>query len=207
MATAIAAQLLVEEVPSVAAALCTAVGRAGRCGDDQIVAAVARWRGHPGGLVHRAALTGLARVQADPDHACLAELVRCLILPATDNWRHWTPELKTVYAASSALGGRRPSEVPRLADLLIARLSQLRPDESSVLALPLLLGFAFPDGPLPDGTAFTDLTRMQRDVVHILLDSDELERNFGNLWEIDSCNLPSRSAALLAWASAQPPLF
>jgi hypothetical protein len=61
MAPVLAGLLAVEEVPSLAAALCATAGRAGRFGGDRIVAAVARWLGQPGRFVHRAALSGLAR--------------------------------------------------------------------------------------------------------------------------------------------------
>jgi hypothetical protein len=206
-APALTDQLTAEDVPSVAASLCTTAGLAGCPGDDRVVAAVARWRGHHGRFVHRAALTGLARVQTVPDRATLTELVRCLIVPAIDGWRLPTPELESVYAASSALSGRRPSEVPYLADLLLARLSRLGPDESSQLALPLLVGFAFPDGPLPGETTFAGLTRRQRDIVHALLDSGVLDRDPATPWPLARYHLPHRSADLIAWASNQRPLF
>lgn len=183
-------------MPSVVAELCTTAGLAGRPGNDRVVAAVARWRGHHGRFVHRAALTGLARVQTVPDRATLTELVRCLILPVIDGWRLLTPELESVYAASSALSGRRPSEVPYLADLLLARLSRLEPDESSELALPLLMCFAFPDGPLHGEITFAGLTRRQRDVVHVLLDSGALDRDPAVPWLLARYNLPRRSADL-----------
>jgi hypothetical protein len=207
MAPVLTDQLTVEDVPSVAAALCTCAGLAGRPGDDRVVAALVRWRGHHGRFVHRAALTGLARVQTVPDRATLTELVRCLILPATDGWRWMTPELKSVHAARSALSGRRPSEVPYLADLLLARLSRLEPDESSELALQLLMCFAFPDGPLHGEITFTGLTRRQRDVVYVLLDSGAFDRDPAVPWPLARYNLPRRSADLIAWASNQWPLF
>lgn len=207
MVPLLAEQLTIEDVPSVAAELCTTAGLAGHAGDDRVVAALSRWRGHHGRFVHRAALTGLARVQSVPDHATLTELARCLILPATDRPRWMTPELKSVHAASSALSGRRPSEIAYLADLLLARLSRLQPDESSELALPLLMCFAFPDGPLHGEITFAGLTRGQREVVHALLDSGELDRNTAVPWPLARYNLLRRSANLIAWASNQWPLF
>lgn len=207
MAPALADQLTIEDVPSVAAQLCTTAGLAGQPGDQRVATAVARWRGHHGRFVHRAALTGLARVQSIPDHATLTELVRCLILPATDGPRWMTPELTSAHAAKWALSGRRPSEVPYLADLLLARLSRLQPDESSELELPLLICFAFPDGPLHGGTTFAGLTGRQRDVVHALLDSGALDRDPAVPWPLARYNLPHRSADLIAWANNQQPLF
>ncbi|MEU5943839.1 hypothetical protein ABZ807_32875 [Micromonospora sp. NPDC047548] len=156
----LAEQLAAETDPAVAAEICIAVGVAGLPSDGVIVDAVSQWRGNPERFLHRAALIGLARLLPAPDTALLAELSDCLIEPSFQDWESHAGAMAN--ATASALGGVTGKSVPQLAGLLLERMRIPGPDRCDFLALRLLLGLTFPDGPLPDGTAFTDLSDSQQ---------------------------------------------
>jgi hypothetical protein len=203
MSATLADRLAAERVPEVAAAICVAAGRAGRPADGPLVAALTRWRDHSDRYVHRCALIGSARTHPAPDDPMLTELAACLIMPDDADWR--SPQVEIADAAASALGGRRPDELPRLAGPLLARLRRTRPDESAFLALELLLGLAFPGGPLPERPGFTGLTSLQQAVVRALVDSGELHRGGPSTRAAGECNLPGTHDDLAAFMGGAAP--
>ena len=71
----------------------------------------------------------------------------------------------------------------------------------------MLLGLAFPGGPLPDDATFAGLSRLQRDVVHVLLTTGDLDGSWSTKRAVEECNLPNTRQRLVTWASGQAPLF
>lgn len=202
MSPVLAEQLSAERDPAVAAAMCIAAGYAGQPSDCVIVDAVSRWRGNPERSVHRAALIGLVRLLAAPDTALLAELSDCLMEPSvSEDWG--SHRLAMANAAAVAIGGVTGKSVPQLAGLLLERMRVPDPDRLDFLALRLLLSLSFPDGPLPDGTAFTDLSDLQQEVVRVVLHAGLLKKGTAIMRAIGECNLPYREEALAAWCAGQ----
>ncbi|MER7460646.1 hypothetical protein [Micromonospora sp. NPDC126480] len=201
MSPVLAQRLSVETDPAVAAEMCIAAGLAGQPSDGAIVDAVRQWRGNADRLLHRAALIGLVRLLPAPDTALLAELADCLMDPVED-WESQAGVL--VNAVASALGGLTANSVPPLAGLLLERMRVPDPHRHDFLALRLLLGLAFPDGPLPDGAAFDDLSPLQQEVVRVVIDARLLRQGPMMPRAIGECNLPNTEEALAAWCAGQP---
>ncbi|MCP3785200.1 hypothetical protein NLX85_17685 [Micromonospora sp. A3M-1-15] len=201
MSPVLAQRLSVEMDPAVAAEMCIAAGLAGQPSDGAIVDAVGRWRGNSGRLVHRAALIGLVRLVPEPDTALLAELADCLMEPVVD-WG--SPDGAMANATASALGRLTANSVPQLAGLLLERMRVPDPHRHDFLALRLLLGLAFPDGPLPDGAAFDDLSPLQQEVVRVVIHVRLLRQGPMMPRAIGECNLPYTEEALATWCAGQP---
>ncbi|SCL50340.1 hypothetical protein [Micromonospora chersina] len=201
MSPVLGQQLSVEMDPAVAAEMCIAAGLAGHPSDGAIVDGVRRWRGNSDWLVHRAALIGLVRLVPAPDTALLAELADCLMEPVVD-WG--SPDGAMANATASALGGLTANSVPQLAGLLLERMRVPDPHRHDFLALRLLLGLAFPDGPLPDGVAFDDLSPFQQEVVRVVIHVRLLRQGPMMPRAIGECNLPCTEEALAAWCAGQP---
>jgi hypothetical protein len=197
----LAKQLSVETDPAVAAAMCIAAGLAGRPSDGVVVDAVSRWRGNPERFVHQAALIGLVRLLPAPDTALLADLSDCLTEASAQDWASLACEMAN--AAASALGGVSATSVPQLSGLLLERMRVPGPGRCDFLALRLLLGLAFPNGPLPDGSAFTDLSSSQHEVVRVVLHAGLLKQGPMMPRAIGECNLPYTEEALAAWCAGQ----
>ncbi|PWU46567.1 hypothetical protein DLJ47_32355 [Micromonospora sp. S4605] len=197
----LAQRLAVETDPAVAAKMCIAAGLAGQPSNGAILDAVRQWRGNADRLLHRAALIGLVRLLPAPDTALLAELADCLMDPVED-WESQAGVL--VNATASALGGLTTNSVPQLAGLLLERMRVPDPHRHDFLALRLLLGLAFPGGPLPDGAAFDDLSPLQQEVVRVVIDAGLLRQGPMMPRAIGECNLPNREEALAAWCAGQP---
>ncbi|WP_203702582.1 hypothetical protein [Asanoa iriomotensis] len=203
MSPVLAQQLLVETDLAVATAMCIAVGRAGEPSQGSIVDAVRRWRGNADRVVHRAALIGLVRLLPAPDTALLAELSDCLLDPEQKEWQSLADTMAN--AAAWAFSGITGESVPQLADLLLDRMRVPDPDRADFLALRLLLGLTFPDGPLPDGAAFTDLSEPQQEIVRVVLHSNMLKQGMMIQRAIGECNLPNTEEALAAWYAGRRP--
>lgn len=199
VAPVLARQLATETDPPAAAAMCIAAGLVGNPDDNDLRNAVAPWRDHPDPVVHRTALIGLAGLLTEPDTPLLIELGNCL--------RHeWDPIDWPIYgrnlanSAAAVLGSRTPQSIPHLANILTAQLWEPTSDRRrDFLALELLLGVAFPDGPLPDGTAYINLTPPQQDIVRLVLDTRLLMWGAMMTRAIGECNLPNTHKALEAW--------
>ncbi|MGN9920237.1 hypothetical protein [Micromonospora palomenae] len=201
MSPVLAQRLSVETDPAVATEMCIAAGLAGQPSDGAIVDAVRQWRGNSDRLLHRAALIGLVRILPAPDTALLAELSDCLMEPVQD----WDSQAGAMANASaSALGGLTANSVPQLAGLLLERMRVPDPHRSDFLALRLLLGLTFPDGPLPDGTAFDDLSPWQQEVVRVVIHARLLRQGPMMPRAIGECNLPYTEEALATWCAGQP---
>ncbi|MGW3892136.1 hypothetical protein ACWD69_25895 [Micromonospora chokoriensis] len=201
MSPVLAQRLAVETDPAVAAEMCIAAGLAGQPSDAAIVDAVRRWRGNPNRLVHRGALIGLVRLLPAPDTALLAEVADCLMEPVQD----WDSQAGAManYTAS-ALGGLTANSVPQLAGLLLERMRVPDPQRHDFQALQTLLGLAFPDGPLPDGTAFDDLSLLQQEVVRLVIHGRLLRQGPMMPRAIGECNLPNTEEGLARWCAGQP---
>ena len=197
----LAEQLSAETDPAVAAAMCIAAGLAGEPSDGVIVDAVSQWRGNPERFVHRAALIGLVRLLPAPDTALLAELSDCLMEPSVQDWASHAGVMAN--ATASSLGGVTGKSVPQLAGLLLERIRVPGPDRCDFLALRLLLGLTFPDGPLSDGTAFTDLSDSQQEVVRVVLHAGLLRQGPMMPRAIGECNLPYTEERLAAWCAGR----
>ncbi|MFG3701783.1 hypothetical protein ACGF5C_28345 [Micromonospora sp. NPDC047620] len=202
MSPVLAQRLSVETDRAVAAEMCIAAGLAGQPSEGAIMDAVRRWRGNPDRLVHRAALIGLVRLLSAPDTALLAELSDCLMEPVQD-WGSQAGAMAN--AVASALSGLTANSVPQLAGLLLERMRVPDPHRHDFLALRLLLGLAFPDGPLPDGTAFDDLSLLQQEVVRLVLHARLLTQGRMMLRAVGECNLPYTEEALAMWCAGQTP--
>ncbi|WP_433317771.1 hypothetical protein [Micromonospora chersina] len=200
MAPVLAQRLSVETDPAVAAEMCIAAGIAGQPSDGAIVDAVREWRGNTDRHPHRAALIGLVRLLPAPDTALLAELADCLMEPVED-WE--SPAGAMTNAVASALGGLTADSVPQLAGLLLERMRVPDPHRHDFLALRLLLGLTFPDGPLPDGTAFDDLSRLQQEVVRLVIHARLLRQGPMMPRAIGECNLPRTEESLAAWCAGR----
>lgn len=198
MSPVLAQRLSVETDPAVAAEMCIAAGLAGQPSGGAIVDAVCQWRGNSDRLVHRAALIGLVGVLPAPDTALLAELSDCLMEPIQD-WS--SPAGVMANYIASALGGLTPTSAPQLAGLLLERMRVPDPHRHDFLALRLLLGLAFPDGPLSDGTAFDDLAPLQQEVVRLVLHARLLTQGRMMLRAVGECNLPCTEEALTTWCA------
>jgi hypothetical protein len=198
----LAEQLSVETDLEVAAAMCLVAGVAGQPSDGLIVGAVSRWRDHPDRSVHRAALVGLVRLRPAPDTELLAELIGLPDNPLIKE----RPRVATTlaYATETALGGLSGESVPQLAGLLLERIRVPGLARWDFFALRLLLGLTFPDGPLPDGASFTDLSDAQQEVVHLVLHADLLRQGVEVQRAIGECNLPYTEEALAAWYAGNP---
>ncbi|MCG5436933.1 hypothetical protein [Micromonospora foliorum] len=197
----LAQRLPVETDPAVAAEMCIAAGLAGQPSDGAIVDAVRQWRGNSDRLLHRAALIGLVRLLPAPDTALLAELADCLMEPVQD-WESQAGAMAN--AVASALGGLTANSVPQLAGLLLERMRVPDPHRHDFLALRLLLGLAFPGGPLRDGTAFDDLSPLQQEVVRVVIGASLLRQGAMMPRAIGECNLPYTEEALATWCAGQP---
>ncbi|MCW3818624.1 hypothetical protein ONA91_29715 [Micromonospora sp. DR5-3] len=201
MSPVLTQRLSVEADPAVAAEMCIAAGLAGQPSDGAIVDAVRRWRGNSDRILHRAALIGLVRLLPAPDTALLAELSDCLMEPVQD-WG--SPAGAMANVTASALGGLTGNSVPQLAGLLLERMRVPDPHRPDFLALRLLLGLTFPDGPLPDGTAFDGLSLLQQEVVRVVIHARLLRQGPMMPRAIGECNLPYTEEALATWCAGQP---
>ncbi|MGC5022737.1 hypothetical protein, partial [Micromonospora sp. DT47] len=104
----------------------------------------------------------------------LAELADCLVEPPVLEWPFYGGSIADV--AASGLGGVTVDSVPWLAEYLLERMRVPSPGRCDLLALRLLLGLAFPEGPLPDGVSFADLSASQQEVVRLVLQAGLLRQ-------------------------------
>jgi hypothetical protein len=108
--------------------------------------------------------------------------------------------------AAFALGARLPGDVLQLADLLTAHLRVIH-DRSNLPALQLLFGLAFPGAPIPNEVAFAELSSLQRDVVHVVLATENFDHDGLTRRAVGECNLPNTREYLVAWTLDQLRLF
>jgi hypothetical protein len=125
-----------------------------------------------------AAAIALARLAPDPDPRVGADLIDCLrhgdqIPPVV---RYADGDI-TVLAAISLARLPRGAVPDRIA-LLRQRMGRVRPGPTALMLAETLLAAAFPDGPLPDGASFADLTDDQRAVAVDLLAGRDTSRAF-----------------------------
>ncbi len=191
---ALAAQLIVETSPMVAASLCVA---AGQCADPALLPALAGWRESPHRLAHLAALIGIGQLTDAPDVHLLTELAECLVEPddPTDDWPfHGDPGTGACWALETLC----PADNPLLAEILLEQVRNHRPERTYYNLAELLLGTLFPAGPLPDGAPFSGLDAQQREFVQLalkfrLLEEDPMPSAFAG------CNLPTEEVSLAFW--------
>ncbi|SCG50388.1 hypothetical protein GA0074704_2487 [Micromonospora siamensis] len=201
VAPVLAERLSVETDRAVVAKMCLVAGLAGRPSDGAIVDALQAWRGNSDRLLHRAALIGLVGTLPAPDTSLLTDLSDCLMEPVEDCD---SDAGVMANATASALGGRSPNSVPQLAGLLLERMRVPDPRRHDFLALRLLLGLTFPDGPLPDGAVLDDLSPRQQEVVRVVVDARLLRQGAMMPRTIGECNLPHTEEGLTAWCAGQP---
>jgi hypothetical protein len=198
------ARLAVEEDRVVASFLCLTAGTIGDPGDAELVAAVTRWRDHPGRIHRWTVLMGLVRLTGTPDEDMLEQLCDCLF-HGPDELYGWTFHHENLsLAAFLALGDLPVRALPGLAAMLLDHLAAGGEDASRFhYAMQLLLGLVFPDGPLPDGTSPSDLSAQQYAAAHAVLRSGLIENVFTarQLWE---CNLPGDEETLRIWCPTSP---
>ncbi|GAA0428819.1 hypothetical protein Aca07nite_36950 [Actinoplanes capillaceus] len=141
-----------------------------------------------------AASIALARVLGDPGSDVLEQVSECLTEAgdAVLNWPFLNGDMATLAALTLAA-------VPDGFDPLAAGLLRSDPEEDRALRFHALVKAAFPDGPLPDGTAFPDLTDRQKTAVRTLADAEAWREG----WYIEAVTtglgLPFGDDALRAW--------
>ena len=104
----------------------------------------------------------------------MAELADCLVELPVLEWPFYGGSIADV--AASGLGGVTVDPVPWLAEYLLERMRVPSPGRCDLLALRLLLGLAFPEGPPPDGVSFADLSASQQEVVRLVLQAGLLRQ-------------------------------
>ncbi|MBO3743217.1 hypothetical protein [Actinoplanes flavus] len=201
---AIIARLAVEPDGAVGSLLCLAAGMIGDPGDARLVAAVTRWRDQPHRITRWTVLMGLVRLVEIPDADMLEQLCDCLFHGPAELYG-WTFHHENLsLAAYLALGDLPARSLPGLATMLLDRLAAGGDDASRFhYAMQLLLGLVFPDGPLPDGAAPSDLSAQQYAAAHAVLRSGLTENVFTSR-QLRECNLPGDEDTLRGWCTAPP---
>jgi len=199
---ALATRLTAETNDWVIASLCVAAGRAGDPHDPALMDALDRWRDSPRYLLRLSALIALAQLRPNPDDALIEELCDVLIADddaRIDNWPlHGTPAA----GAWVALAGLNPATRPGLADVLLSRLRDGKPDGRYTDVARLLLSATFAQGPPAPEAPFRDLTPPQQLMIEVVRDAGLLEedRDAPLARRFRECHLPDEQVALAAWS-------
>lgn len=108
------------------------------------------------------------------------------------NWPFLNGDMATLAALTLAA-------VPDGFDPLAAGLLRSDPEEDRAFRFHALMKAAFPDGPLPDGAAFADLTDRQRTAVRTLADAEAWQEGHYVKALMSGLGLPYEDDALRAW--------
>ncbi|MFB9238430.1 hypothetical protein ACFFWC_23350 [Plantactinospora siamensis] len=196
---ALAGLIATEPEPLVAATASVSAGLCGRVGDPGLVGALSGRRASDNRGERWSAVLGLARLVPRPDRALIEELYECLF-GAVGPVPHW-PFLDGDMATFAALTVRDldPVAAPDRVAILVDRLNAPADDTDRYLLLRATLDTAFPNGPLPDGTAFTELSADQRGAIAGLLRSGILDDGAMVSMLLSAYNLPDEQAAMARW--------
>lgn len=151
--------------PEVVAVACAAAGLCGRHSDDPaLLSTLSRQRDSTHPLVRWSAVIALGLVPTHPDPATVEDLHRCVaeVDWTAGNWPFLDGDVAAL--ASVVIADLSPGDDPDSVPALLRRL-EIPQDLDDVPFVQALLAAAFPDGPAPAGTAFTDLTAAQQDAV------------------------------------------
>lgn len=202
IAPALARLIGAEPQPLVAATACVAAGLCGSVDDPELVNALSARRGSDNRAERCSAVLGLARLVSRPDRPLLEELYACLF-GAVGPVPHW-PFLHGDLATLAALTLRDldTAVAPHRVQILVDRLNAPADDTDRYLLLRAVLDTAFPNGPVPDGTAFTELGADQRGAVAGLQRSGILADGAMISMLLSAYNLPDDEAAMTAWCDS-----
>ncbi|WP_127506018.1 HEAT repeat domain-containing protein [Actinoplanes solisilvae] len=170
--------------PTVAATALIALGLL----DDARAMMLALLTGDSPEIVRAAAAVALARRHVSTP-AVVSELLR-----ATSSE---LPFLGADLAGLAALSLRRvlADDSEQAIDMLLGRLAT-----GSLAIAQELVRRAFPDGPVPSGTPFDDLTAGQKRVVHALADTPSVWRLGNFFWVVGAHGLPNSAEKMRAYA-------
>ncbi|MFC0504884.1 HEAT repeat domain-containing protein [Micromonospora costi] len=202
IAPALARLIGSEPEPVVAAVACVAAGLCGSVDNSELVNALSARRGSDNRGERWSAVLGLARLVSRPDRPLIEELYGCLS-GAVGPIPYW-PFLHGDMATFAALTVRDldPSFAPDRVQILIDRLNAPADDTDRYLLMRAALDTAFPNGPVADGTAFTELSDDQRTAVVGLQRSGILNDGMMVSMLLGAYNLPGDETAMTRWCDS-----
>jgi hypothetical protein len=188
-----------ESEPIVAATACVAAGLYGGTDDPPLVEALSTRRGSDNWIELWSAVLGLARLLSRPDRPLVEELYACLFHAEgpIPYWPFLDGDMTTL--AALTIRDLDPAVAPDRRQVLIDRLAGQAETTDRDLLLRAALDAAFPHGPLPDGTAFTDLHADQRSIIAGLQRSGVLSDGAMTSMLLGAYNLPHDEVAMAAW--------
>ncbi|MFG2059598.1 hypothetical protein ACGFI9_36855 [Micromonospora sp. NPDC048930] len=191
-----------EPQPMVAATASVAAGLCGSVDDPELVNALSARRGSDNRGERWSAVLGLARLVSRPDRPLIEELYACLF-GAVGPVPYW-PFLHGDMATFAALTIRDldAAVAPDRAQILVDRLNAPADDTDRYLLLRAALDTAFPDGPVPDGTAFTELSADQRTAIAGLQRSGISDDGAMVSMLLSAYNLPDDQMAMTRWCDS-----
>ncbi|MEV4813865.1 hypothetical protein [Micromonospora avicenniae] len=148
------------------------------------------------------AVLGLARLVSRPDRPLIEKLYACLF-GAVGPVPYW-PFLHRDMATFAALTVRDLDAVvaPDRVQILVDRLNAPADDTDRYLLLRAALDTAFPNGPVPDGTAFTELNADQRTAISGLQRSEIMDDGAMVSMLLGAYNLPDNQTAMTRWCDS-----
>ncbi|MCG5437846.1 hypothetical protein [Micromonospora foliorum] len=188
-----------EPDPVVAAAACVAAGLGCPNGGEALVDALSNRRGSVNRAERWSAVLGLSRILRNPDRSLVSDLYACLF-GATEPVPYW-PFLEGDMAGMAALtiADLTPEVASNRIDVLAERAASADHTADAFTLLTALLDAAFPDGPIPDGVGFADLTPTQQRALSTVLRSGVLPAGPRLL---SRYNLPDSEQQLRTWCRA-----
>ncbi|MBQ1013433.1 hypothetical protein KBX53_21295 [Micromonospora sp. M51] len=188
-----------EPDPVVAAAACVAASLGCPHGGEALIDALSNRRGSVNRAERWSAVLGLSRILSHPDRSLVRELYECLF-GATEPVPYW-PFLEGDMAGMAALtiAELTPGVAGDRIDVLAERAASADHTADAFTLLTALLDAAFPDGPIPDGVGFTDLTPTRQRALWTVLSSGVMSAAPRLL---SRYNLPDSEQQLRTWCRA-----
>ncbi|MGW5669363.1 hypothetical protein [Micromonospora sp. NPDC003776] len=199
IAPALAQLIGAEPQPMVAATAAVAAGLCGGVDDPELVDALSARRGRDNRGERWSAVLGLARLVSRPDRPLIEELYACLFgaVGPVPYWPFLDGDMATV--AALTIRDLDSAVAPDRLRVLVDRLNAPADDTDRYLLLRAALDTAFPDGPVPDGTAYTDLSADQRTAIARLQRSGMLDDGAMVSMLLGAYNLPDDQTAMTRW--------
>lgn len=186
-----------ESNEEVLSAACMSAGIAGRPGDAELVARLRELRAYPSPPVWAAAAMALVWIDPHVDRGVVQAVYDCLFEgPDETDWFPFLEGDMTAMAAATVARLAPETAHDRVA-VLVVRWATADPENDDVLARAIL-DAAFPDGPIPDGTRFTDLDPAAASAVRAFASRDRADK-VGTWVLLGEYNLPTSRQALNNW--------
>jgi HEAT repeat protein len=187
---------------SVAATAAIAIGLIAPAAEVAPWQRLRRWLGDEESLKRWAGAIALARQTASPDFSVVRALYDCV--GGADRLPHDVPYLDGDLASLAALtlAKLQAEAAPERLEVLAGRLASWSAERWPDAIVQALLQIAFPDGPIPDQTRFSQLTAEQRAVVRALTGAPDVWKYRDVRELVGGYNLPEERERLRRWARA-----